>query len=79
MKLTIQSNGIIHSANVEPEYFYNNNDEKEYTGKVKSVEIDFEPAARYSDFELWLEDDEGKLVDYKKINLSIRNKMKMSG
>ena len=80
MKLTIKSNGIIHTVKVEPKKIYDpdNDDLFRETNEVNSVEIDFTPPVLWSDFELWLEDEEGKIIDYKKINLSRRNKLQMS-
>ncbi len=80
MKLTIKSNGTIHAVNVEQKKIYDpESDLPADSDEVNSVEIDFTPSQLWSDFELWLEDDDGqKIIDYKKINLSRRNKLQMS-
>ena len=80
MKLTIKSNGTIHAVNVEPKKIYDPDDENLIvdSDEVNSVEIDFTPPKLWSDFELWLEDDVGQIIDYKKIKLSRRNKLQMS-
>ena len=65
MKLLLKSNGIIHSV------FVNNNKD----GTIESVEINFTPSQLYSDIEMWLDDNNGKLADYAKMNVGKRNKM----
>lgn len=79
MKLTISSNGQIHDVKVVPNRTFDENDNVIEGEGVHNFTVDFTPPALYSDFELWLEDDDGNLVDYKKINISNKNKMKMSG
>lgn len=80
MKLTIKSNGTIHAVNVDPKKIYDpeSSDLFIVSDEVNSVEIDFTPPQLWSDFELWLEDGAGQIIDYKKINLSRRNKLQMS-
>lgn len=77
MKLLIKSNGKMNKVNVERRKFYDDNDNEIVADEVYSIEIDFEQAALWSDFELWLEDEGGNFADYKKINISKRNKMQM--
>lgn len=79
MKLTIASNGTIRKVDIIPNKTFDENDNLIETDGIHNLTIDFDPPTLWSDFELWLEDDDGNLVDYKKINLSKTNKMKMSG
>lgn len=69
MKLTVKSNGTINGVNIE----------KYPDGTIRSIEFDFTPPQLWSDLELWLNDSEtDKFLDYAKMNLSGRNKMKFS-
>ena len=70
MRLTIKSNGKIINARIVP--YTNENAE------IHSVEVDYIPPDLWSDLEFWLEDENGKLCDYAKMNLSKRKKMKFS-
>ena len=65
MKFTIKSNGKINDITVT----------KRKDGEISLIEIDFTPADLWSDLEFWL-DDGGKFLDYAKMNLGKRNKMK---
>ena len=65
MKFTIKSNGKINDIKVS----------KSKDGEIASVEIDFTPADLWSDLEFWL-DDGKKFLDYAKMNVGKRNKMK---
>ena len=69
MILTLKSNGTINGVNIE-----------QYPdGTVRSIEIDFTPPDLWSDFEIWLNDSEtDKFLDYAKMNLSKRNKIKFT-
>ena len=70
MTLTIKSNGKITKTKIIP-YSHEND-------SIHAVEIDFDPPSLWSDLEFWLEDENGKLCDYAKMNLSKRNKMHFS-
>ena len=65
MKFTIKSNGKINDIKVS----------KRKDGEISSIEIDFTPANLWSDLEFWLDNGE-KVLDYAKMNLGKRNKMK---
>lgn len=81
MKLTIKSNGKITAAAVKELERYGDNCHckiNKISGEIYAVEIDFIPPDIWSDLEMWLEDDSGKLCDYAKMNLSKRNKMQFS-
>lgn len=66
MKITIKSNGTINNVNIE----------KNPDGTPRAIEFDFTPPQMWSDLEIWLNDSEnGKFLDYAKMNLSKRNKM----
>lgn len=67
MKFTIKSNGKINDIKVS----------KRKDGEISSIEIDFTPADLWSDLEFWLNESEtDKFLDYAKMNLGKRNKMK---
>ena len=69
MKITIKSNGIINSMNIE----------KYPDGTIRTIEFDYTPPDLWSDLEIWLNDSEtDKYLDYAKMNLSRRNKMHFS-
>ena len=69
MILTLKSNGTINGVN----------NEQYPDGTDRSIEIDFTPPDLWSDFEIWLNDSEtDKFLDYAKMNLSKRNKMKFT-
>jgi hypothetical protein len=73
MKLTIKTNGKFNDIKIKRAYT-----ETGYNGEIYAVEIDFNPATFYSDLEFWLDDENKKLLDYAKMNLSKRNKMQFS-
>lgn len=50
---------------------------KDANSDIYRIEIDFTPPEIFSDLEFWLEDRE-ILLDYAKMNLSKRNKMKFT-
>lgn len=50
---------------------------KDANGDIHRIEVDFTPPEIFSDLEFWLEDRE-TLLDYAKMNLSKRNKMKFT-
>ena len=81
MKLTIKSNGKITAAavkEIERNGFNCHCKTNETSGEIYAIEIDFTPPALWSDLEMWLEDENGKLCDYAKMNISKRNKMQFS-
>ena len=65
MKLTIKTNGKFNDIKIN----------KDKQGNIHDIEIDFEPSNFYSDMEFWLENEE-KILDYAKMQLSKTNKMK---
>lgn len=82
MKITIKSNGKITSAQIkeiEQKNEYIKIKTHELNGDICAIEFDFTPADIWSDLEIWLSDsDSGKFIDYAKMNLSKRNKMKFT-
>lgn len=69
MKITIKSNGKINDGKII----------RNADGTIYGIEFDFEPSFLWSDLELWLNDSESdKFLDYAKMNLSQRNKMKFT-
>lgn len=69
MKLEISTNGKFNNVKVN----------KSKDGSIHDIQIDFDPANFFSDFEMWLRDSEtDEFYDYGKINLSKRNKMQFS-
>lgn len=70
MKLTIKANEKITSALVNKISRLNND--------IYSIEIDFEKSYPWSDLEMWLEDENGNICDYAKMNVSKRNKMQFA-
>ena len=69
MKITIKCNGTINSANIS----------KYPDGTLHAIEFDFTPPDIWSDLEIWLNDSETDVfLDYTKMNLSKRNKMKFT-
>ena len=69
MKITIRSNGEITSGEII----------KNQDGTIYGIEFDFTPPDLWSDLEIWLNDSEnGKFLDYAKMNLSKRNKMQFT-
>ena len=82
MKITIKSNGKITSAQIRE---IQQNGElvgiktHEANGEIQEIEFDFTPPDVWSDLEIWLTDSgSGKFIDYAKMNLSKRNKMKFT-
>ena len=68
MKFMIKSNGKINDCKIV-KYLDDSG--------IECIEIDFTPSTFYSDLEFWLADSEtDKLLDYGKMVLSKRNKMK---
>lgn len=76
MKLIIKSNGTLTSIQVNHEQ-YSCDDVIVETNNLSDIEINFTPSVLFSDLELWLEDDDGKLLDHKRINVTKKHKMKM--
>lgn len=68
MKLTIKANGGIN--NVE----FNKNTE---TGEIDDITIDFNTSNIWSDLELWLNNNNDDFLDYAKIIITKRKKMKL--
>ena len=72
MKLTIKVNNRINNMYVS----------KNIHGEIKEIEIDFEPYYPWSDLEFlefWLTNSESKtFLDYAKMDISKRSKMKFS-
>lgn len=73
MKLTIATNGKFNDVKISRTHT-----ETGYNGEIYRIEIDFNPANFFSDLEFWLDDENKKLLDYAKMNLSKRNKMQFS-
>lgn len=73
MKLTLSTNGKFNNVKI-----IKTHTESGYNGEIYKIEIDFNPATIFSDLEFWLDDDNKKLLDYAKMNLSKRNKMQFS-
>jgi hypothetical protein len=69
MKFTISTNGKFNDVKIN----------KTTNGEIHSIEIDFTPPYSWSDLEFWLHDSEtDKFLDYARMNLTVRNKMKFS-
>ena len=69
MKLTIKVNNRINNMYVS----------KNINGEIKEIEIDFEPSYPWSDLDFWLTNsDATKVLDYKKMYITKRNKIKLS-
>ena len=69
MKLQIAANNKINSVSTT----------KNDNGDVVGIEIDFEKSIPWSDLEFWLRNSEATTnLDYAKMNISKRNKMKFS-
>ena len=82
MKITIKSNGKITNTQIEELKRKNENIENKahnINGEIHLIEFDFTPTNLWSDLEIWLSDSETeKILDYAKMNLSKRNKMKFT-
>ena len=69
MKITIKSNGKITDGKII----------RDADGTLCGIEFDFTPPNLYSDLEIWLNDSKSdEFLDYAKMNLSKRNKMKFT-
>ena len=70
MKLTIKANEKITSVLVRKV--------NRHSGDIYSIEFDFEKSYPWSDLEMWLDDENGNVCDYAKMNVSKRNKMQFA-
>lgn len=78
MKLTIKANEKITAALVDKlirRGEYVGTKRTKVDGDIYMVEFEFMPSYLWSDLEFWLEDDNGEVCDYAKMNVSKRNKM----
>lgn len=82
MKIIIKTNGKITSTQIKEIKRKNEDIEiktNKVNGEIHSIEFDFIPSDLWSDLEIWLTDSEtNKFIDYAKMNLSKRNKMKFT-
>lgn len=67
MILTIKANGKINKVKVE-----------KTKKNIDGIKINFDTCYAWSDLELWLEDNNGKYLDYARFNVSKRNKIKVT-
>ena len=79
MKLTIKANEKITAAIIDKYRNaageYRGTKCTKINGDIYMIEFDFMPSYLWSDLEFWLEDENGNICDYAKMNVSKRNKM----
>lgn len=66
MKLTIKANNTINNVKIK----------KDGNNEIKAIIIDFEKSYNWSDLEIWLNSQDDKFLDYMKIYISNRDKMR---
>ena len=66
MKLTIKANNTINNVKIE----------KDGNDGIQAIIIDFEKSYVWSDLEMWLNSQDDKFLDYMKIYISNRDKMR---
>ena len=78
MKLTIKANEKITAAivdKIKENGEFRGTKRTKINGDIYQIEFDFIPSFPWSDLEFWLEDENGHVCDYAKMNVSKRNKM----
>lgn len=66
MKLTIKANNTINTVKIK----------KNASNEIDAIIIDFEKSNNWSDLEMWLNSQDSKFLDYMKIYISNRDKMR---